>query len=267
MQEVLEIGGGPLAVRLAGEEGAPAILALHGLGADSGRMAAGLGPLEGFGLILPDMPGHGASPLRATAGFGEFATLCLKLLDRLGLERVRIVGLSMGSGIALRCALEAPERVAGLILIRPSWLDQAHPPHLEALARIGGWQASGEDAAALLEADPDYLALAAENPGAAESLRSLLTRPQAREAASVLGAMIADRPFDELDRLAAIRAPALILVNEGDPLHPPEIGESLARALPRAGLTSLPSRYLEPEAHEKALRAEIRKFLAETGDA
>src|ERR687889_604426 len=36
----------------------------------------------------------------------------------------------MGAGVALRFALAEPERVRGLVLIRPAWLDRPNPPNL-----------------------------------------------------------------------------------------------------------------------------------------
>lgn len=42
-----------------------------------------------------------------------------ELLDVEGIDRVVIVGLSLGGGVALRTALDFPERVAGLVLCAP----------------------------------------------------------------------------------------------------------------------------------------------------
>lgn len=50
------------------------------------------------------------------------------LLDRLELPSVIVVGMSMGAAIAVRMALREPDRVRGLVLIRPAWLDR--PDHL-----------------------------------------------------------------------------------------------------------------------------------------
>ena len=253
-----------IAVEAKGE-GRPVVL-LHGLGADSSQLLTALPPTIGYRYFYPDVPGHGRTPLDAF-GFAHFADRVQALLDREGVARAVIGGISMGAAIALRLALDAPDRVAGLILIRPSWLDRPARPHLGLVARVGGWQiATPEGAAARLEADAEYQAIARENPAAAASVRGLLTRPQAMEAAVVLSAMVDDRPFAPLDVLAAIRCKALVVSNDGDPLHPVAIAREIAARLPRAALRHIPSRYLEPTAHVAALREAVAQFLNELGE-
>jgi len=264
----IAVGGQAIAVELSGE-GRPLVL-LHGLGADRSQVQTALPPPDGFQCITPDLPGHGETPLQVgvgEVGFGRFAMLMRGLLDRLEIERAVIGGISMGASIALRVALEAPERVAGLILIRPSWLDGPARPHLEIVERVGHWQERlPKDAEALLDCDPDYADLRNVNPSAAQSVRGLLTRRPAREGAHVLGAMVADRPFPRLDALSGISCKALVIVNGGDPLHPVYIGRTIATALPHARLRAIPSRYLEPDQHLTALRGEVGQFLDQLGE-
>jgi pimeloyl-ACP methyl ester carboxylesterase len=264
----IAVGGQAIAVERSGD-GRPLLL-LHGLGADRSQVRAALPPPEGYQGFYPDLPGHGKTPLQATSaelGFDQFAALMLNMLDRLEIERAVIGGISMGSAIALRLAVDAPERCAGLVLVRPSWLDGPARPHLAIVERIGHWQEQApQDAAVLLEADAEYTELCRRNPAAASSVRGLLTRPQARAAAAVLGAMVADRPFHHLATLGSIKVPALVIGNDGDPLHPAQIAGALARALPGARLAMVPSRYLEAERHLAALRVELRSFLDQLGE-
>jgi pimeloyl-ACP methyl ester carboxylesterase len=263
------VGGQAVAVELSGE-GRPLML-LHGLGADRGQVRAALPPPRGFQCIYPDLPGHGETPLQAgarDAGFEPCAAVVRALLDRLGIERAVVGGISMGAAIALRLAIDAPDRTAGLILIRPSWLDGPARPHLGIVERIGHWQEQvPQQAAAQLEADAEYTELRHTNPGAAQSVRGLLTRPQAREAATMLGDMVADRPFHRLDMLTRITCKSLVITNDGDPLHPFNIAAAIAGALPRAELRIIPSRYFLPAEHVAALRSEVAQFLDQLGES
>jgi pimeloyl-ACP methyl ester carboxylesterase len=253
-----------IAVRVEGD-GHPVLL-LHGLGADGSQLLNALPPEIGYRYFYPDLPGHGDTPL-GRSGFQHFADRVRGLMDGQGIERAVLVGLSMGAAIALRLALDAPARVAGLILIRPSWLDRAALPHLGLVARVGRWQQSApEEAAAKLEADAEFQAIARTNPAAAASVKGLLLRPQALLAASVLGAMVADRPIDQLEELGGVTAKTLVIANDGDPLHPVECAAVIAARLSRATLRHIPSRYLEPARHLAALRAEVRNFLNELGE-
>lgn len=68
-------------------------------------------------VIAMDTRGHGMSP-RGTAPFTirQFALDLGEFLDRLGLERVDLLGFSDGGNIALTFALDHPQRVGRLIL-------------------------------------------------------------------------------------------------------------------------------------------------------
>lgn len=77
---------------------------------------------QGYRVICPDLPGHGESdhPRRTDAyGLPGSAEAILALLDALELDRVFLGGASFGSMHALRIALLAPERLAGLWLEMP----------------------------------------------------------------------------------------------------------------------------------------------------
>ena len=103
----------------SGDPHRPAILFLHGFlgsGADWKEIISALD--ERFYCVAPDLPGHGASlglqPEYYT--IEGTARALLDLLDELGIERVALVGYSMGGRLALYLALLHPERCSGLFL-------------------------------------------------------------------------------------------------------------------------------------------------------
>lgn len=69
-------------------------------------------------VIVPDQRGHGGSD-RPADGYApdDFAEDAIQLLDMLGVERAVVVGHSMGSFIARKIAVKAPDRVERLVLI------------------------------------------------------------------------------------------------------------------------------------------------------
>jgi pimeloyl-ACP methyl ester carboxylesterase len=77
-------------------------------------------------MLAVTMRGHGDAP-KPEEGYGvkQLAADVVAVLDRLGVERAIVAGHSMGSIVAIRLALDAPERVAGLVLMgaRPSFAD------------------------------------------------------------------------------------------------------------------------------------------------
>ena len=99
--------------------GSPAVLFIHGYSctAHDWRLQT-----EGLSASLTcvalDLRGHGASsPVTGAVTMGTFATDAIALMDMLEIETAVLVGHSMGTRIALEAALQAPERVAGLVLV------------------------------------------------------------------------------------------------------------------------------------------------------
>ncbi|HTS79888.1 MAG TPA: 2-succinyl-6-hydroxy-2,4-cyclohexadiene-1-carboxylate synthase [Myxococcaceae bacterium] len=97
-------------------QGSPLLL-IHGF-TGSREAWSHLRPLLGphFGVIAPDLPGHGESPLEAETTFESTLDALLGLLDARRLERVDVVGYSLGARVALGLCLRAPDRVGRLIL-------------------------------------------------------------------------------------------------------------------------------------------------------
>ncbi|WP_016743937.1 alpha/beta fold hydrolase [Rhizorhabdus wittichii] len=77
-----------------------------------------------FRLIIPDLVGYGQSdkPVLEGSRFGIYAKGMLGLMSRIGIEKVHVVGNSLGGGTAIKMALEAPDRIGRLILMGPAGL-------------------------------------------------------------------------------------------------------------------------------------------------
>jgi 4,5:9,10-diseco-3-hydroxy-5,9,17-trioxoandrosta-1(10),2-diene-4-oate hydrolase len=73
---------------------------------------------------MVDQPGFGASDKpEVTANYFRFsAGYLLKLLDELQIDRIHLLGNSLGGGTATRFALEHPDRVGRLVLMGPGGL-------------------------------------------------------------------------------------------------------------------------------------------------
>jgi 2-succinyl-6-hydroxy-2,4-cyclohexadiene-1-carboxylate synthase len=97
-------------------EGAPLLL-IHGFTGNRDAWSH-LRPVLGarFRVLVPDLPGHGESPLLPDTTFDRALEQVLALLDATGLDRVDIAGYSLGARVALGLALRAPDRVSRLIL-------------------------------------------------------------------------------------------------------------------------------------------------------
>ncbi|WP_207476133.1 alpha/beta fold hydrolase [Arenibaculum pallidiluteum] len=102
--------------------GGPVLLVLHGNGAMIADMEiSGLvdAMARRYRVIVFDRPGYGHSdrPRGRLWSAAAQAALVDAALERLGIERALLLGHSWGTQVALRLALDHPQRVAGLVLV------------------------------------------------------------------------------------------------------------------------------------------------------
>lgn len=118
--------------------GEPIVL-LHGLGATKAEFLPTVPALApGFRTIAIDLPGFGDSdkPLRAPYDPPFFARWVAATLDALGLDRVHLLGHSMGGRVALEMAMRHPDRIDRLVLMTPSMAWLADRPWAPALRLV-----------------------------------------------------------------------------------------------------------------------------------
>jgi pimeloyl-ACP methyl ester carboxylesterase len=97
----------------------PAVVFLHGAGFDHSVWAllARSFAYHGFGVLAPDLPGHGRSGGPPLASIAALADWTAAVLDAAGVRTARLVGHSMGSLVALAAAARYPDKVSALGLI------------------------------------------------------------------------------------------------------------------------------------------------------
>lgn len=120
----------------------PPVLLIHGYGdtADGWRRVVP-GLLKDHRVVAFDVPPFGRSGEPPEGKLLDFYTDFLpELLDELGLERMTVIGHSLGGAIALRFAIENPERVERLGLVAPAGLGTAPPWWWNALTARAVWQ-------------------------------------------------------------------------------------------------------------------------------
>ena len=225
-------------------EGTPVVL-LHGLTATHRYVVMGSRRLErsGHRVVAYDARGHGRSspaPDPGSYGYELLAGDLEAVLDRLGLGRAIIAGASMGAHTAVRLALTRPDRVAGLVLITPSF-DPSLPRDEQSLAR---WDALAHG---LREGGVEGFVrayeLAAVPPAWRETVEKVLRQRLAAHehplaVADALESVPRSRPFEQLEELLGIGAPSVVVASrdEADPGHPLAVGERYAQAIPGARL-------------------------------
>jgi len=118
MHELL-IHGRRLAYREAGGDG-PTVLLVHGI-TNSSRtwtpVTQGLAD-RGLHVLAPDLPGHGDSQRqRGDHSLGAHASILRDFLSVLDMERVTILGHSLGGGVVMQFSYQFPEAVERMVLV------------------------------------------------------------------------------------------------------------------------------------------------------
>jgi pimeloyl-ACP methyl ester carboxylesterase len=243
----------------------------HGLGGNLDRSLELIHQLPNIHLILYDNRAHGRTnpigdPVKLT--FGTMADDMAALLDYLSIPRAFVGGVSMGAGISLAFGLRYPQRVKALVLNRPAWLDTPNPSNLAILTLIARLVESLglERARSAFEQTEPYQDMERNCPGSAKALTDLFVNQNGDALVACLKAIPASAPVDSLDRLAALHVPSLVLGNRNDPLHPFELAQILANAIPRARFREFPSKSEDMNGHYQQFRQIVTEFLRSCDD-
>lgn len=113
----LDLHGDHVAYRDEGH--GPVLLLIHGMAGSSETWRGVLPALaKNHRVIAPDLPGHGQSAKpRGDYSLGAFAASLRDLLRALDVEKVTVVGQSLGGGVAMQFTYQHPEYCERLILI------------------------------------------------------------------------------------------------------------------------------------------------------
>jgi pimeloyl-ACP methyl ester carboxylesterase len=258
-ERLLEVDGAQLCVETFGDPTRPAILLVAGgatsMDAWEPEFCARLAD-PGHFVVRYDHRDTGRSS-SAPAGHPDYsaadlATDPLRILDRLGVARAHLVGMSMGGGIVQWLAAHHPSRVLTLTLIAASPagtrsdstpLPSMHPrlaatfdnPSLEP-----DWADPDEIVSYLVDGERPYAgALGFDEDRVRGWVRSMVSRTGNVESASKNHWLLDDSTVAEFG-MSAVAAPTLVLHGTDDPAFRFPHGLALAREIPRAHLVPLP---------------------------
>ena len=252
-QVTTDVDGIPVSVWRAGNRGTNVVL-IHGGGVDSALLSwreAIPFLAQNHRVYAPDLPGYGATPFRQGTGSLDFYIPFLEaLLERLGLPRVNLAGISMGGSISLGYALKNPSRVESLVLVDSYGLADRVPAHFLSWLTI---KTPGviSMSYAMMRKSRAMLRWSAKTLLGGPKLLTDSMVAELEDAIADAGAARAFSEFqqDELklgrlktcymDRLHEIQAPALIVHGSEDSLVPLKYAQEATRRIPGAKLTVL----------------------------
>jgi 3-oxoadipate enol-lactonase len=238
MAERIEINGVSLAYEDSGGDG-PAVVFVHGLGGSIETWRAQLQAIgeAGFRTVAYDQRGAGLSgkpdgPYSAEQWTGDLHAL----IDALRVDRMALVGNSVGCMVAANAAAELGERCWALAMIGGAlaWRPEAAPVFAERvkLARAGRMDEIADTVAGSglseerRESDAAFLGL----------FRTLITGSDP-EAYAECSAATAEARMTAPERISA---PALAISGELDPVTPPEFAEAIIGAIGAGEAVTIP---------------------------
>ena len=243
--------------------GEPLVL-VHGLGDDHRAWRRSLPDLLlSHRVILYDLRGHGQTTLgEADGSLRQLGDDLVALLDVIGVDSGDVAGFSLGGTIAMRVAIDHPERVRRLVLVATSsrvgrsaadWYRQ----RVELVAR--------RDAELRHTLDRDTADVYAQSPN--ELDEGLLIRRQStadpRGYGNACAAMAALNAAPLDSELPKIQAPTLIVASEKDQHCPPKAAEIIARGITGSRLEIVPAAgHPIPVDKPRELARLINSFLA-----
>src|SRR6202011_2303971 len=216
-----------------------AVVLLHGAGFDHTIWAlhSRWFAHHGFGVLAPDLPGHGRSSGAALSTIADMADWTAALLDAAGATKARLIGHSMGSLIALETSARHPDKVSGLGLIGtaatmtvgPDLLKAAEANDPDAFDMVSIWglgfkaELGGSLAPGLWMHQGAQRVLQQTRPGVLYNDLNACNAYQGALAAA-----------------AQVKVPTTFILGERDMMTPAKAGKTLAAATPNSRTVVLP---------------------------
>jgi pimeloyl-ACP methyl ester carboxylesterase len=219
-----QVNGYRLHYELFGDPSGEPLLWLHGWSGTGGdwKYIFKEPPVD-YRVIGLDARGNGASTgFEGTHSFRGSARDAFRLLDHLGIARVKAIGLSGGGITLLHMATEQPNRIDAMIVI-------SAPPYFPDQARAIQRQFSFESLNEVEKA-----AMRERSKGGQEQIDWLMEQTRAMAEAT------SDVQFTP-DLLQKISARTLIVFGDTDPLYPVKLAFELREAIPHSALWIVPN--------------------------
>lgn len=217
----------------------PAVVLLHGAGFDHSVWAlhSRWFAHNGFGVLAPDLPGHGRSGGSPLSSIADMADWTAALIGAAGAKSAKLIGHSMGSFVAIETAARHPGVVTGLALIGTATAMPVNDALLSAA------KANNHDAA-------DMVAIWGHGfraglggslaPGLWMLGGALRVLEQARADVLFTDLAASNVYKDALAAAARIKVPVTLVLGERDQMTPAKGGKALAAAFPSAKTIVLP---------------------------
>lgn len=217
----------------------PTVVFIHGAGFDHSTWALHTRWFahHGFGVLAPDLPGHGRSAGPSLSSIADMADWTMALLHAAGAEKAHLIGHSMGSLISLETAARHPDKVSALSLIGTAATMTVGPDLLRAA------EANEQDALDMVSIWG--LGFKAELGGSLAPGLWMHGGAQAVLKHCEPGVLFRDLSAcnayaNALQAAATVKVPTTLILGERDMMTPVKAGKALAAAIPHARTVMVP---------------------------
>ncbi len=260
--QMLTAGGRVLRVATRdGDPGRPPLLQCNGIGARLelfGPFVDALDPRRA--VILFDMPGIGESPAPVVPyHLATLAPLPTGLLDRLGVARADVLGISWGGGLAQQFALSRPDRVHRLVLVATGPGALMVPGHPKLLLRMLTPRRHRDPGPRGPHRRQAVRRQPAGGPGPAPRAAARHGAPGA--ARGYYYQLLSGIGWTSIPRLRKLQPPALILAGDDDPIIPLVNARIMHRLMPDSQLHVYHGGHLELGVGAERLAPVVEAFL------
>jgi pimeloyl-ACP methyl ester carboxylesterase len=268
--DYVEVAGLRLHLRDNGPKTSPALIMLHGFGSSLHTWEPWAQALSTqYRVIRYDLPGSGLTGADPTGDYTDSRGMAvlLALIDKLGIERVTLIGNSLGGRLAWTFAAHHPGRVARLVLISPDGFASdgieygkaAAVPTLVHLMRFVLPKSMLRSGLLPAYGDPARL-----SDAVVDRYYDLMLAPGVRLAQIAKLGQVVLQPPEPL--LARITAPTMLLWGEKDAMIPIANAADYLKAMPGARLVTLAGLGHVPFEEDPAQSLKpVAEFLAQGG--
>jgi pimeloyl-ACP methyl ester carboxylesterase len=190
---------------------------------------------RGFRVATLDFLGHGESERPVDPGLYSmpaFGAQAVALLDHLGIDQAVVLGTSMGANVALEAALHAPDRIRGLILEMPVLAHAQLACTVVSAPMMLAFKYGGPSLAVLRLG---LRRIPRGHSAFGDALVHWLCQDP-RPSAAIIRGLCYGRTAPSREERSRIAAPALVIAQPADPMHPIADCEELVEDLRHAEL-------------------------------
>ena len=187
-------------------------------------------------VLTYDILGHGKTPIRdGKITFDDFSTQLLNLIDELSIEKIHLVGFSIGSLIARNFATKYNNRLQTLTLLN-SIFHRSNPQQKIVDERFEKSKSSNiiSNDALIRWFTEDYLK---KNQKTSEWISSILNKNNMKNFNKVYELFVKHKDDEDFKK---IKAETLVITGEGDVGSTPEMSKNLSKVIENSKLKIIP---------------------------